>query len=69
MPRTVMPPHGYVTHAHASLTDYPQPVLVVVVVVVPQQRGVYRAGWRHADCDGIPNRYEICFCISYNRNA
>ncbi len=31
---------------------YPQPV-----VVVPQ-RGVYRAGWRDADGDGIPNRYD-----------
>ena len=31
---------------------YAQPV-----VVVPQ-RGVYRAGWRDADFDGIPNRYD-----------
>jgi len=47
-------PHGYATHAHGSRVYYPQPV----AVVVPQRRGVYRAGWRDADRDGIPNRYD-----------
>jgi hypothetical protein len=40
-----------VRHVHVP-RYYPQPV-----VVVPQ-RGVYRAGWRDADRDGIPNRYD-----------
>ena len=51
----------YERHVHAP-RYYPQPV-----VVVPQ-RGVYRAGWRDADRDGIPNRYDRVYNPRWDRD-
>ncbi len=64
----VYSPRGYgprpnAPRAHVPGVYYPQPV-----VVVPQ-RGFYRSGWRDADRDGIPNRYDRHYHPRWDRDG
>ncbi len=60
-------PQGYAPHSYAQRAYAPR-VYSQPVVVVPQ-RGLYRAGWRDADQDGIPNRYDRVYNPRWDRDG